>query len=230
MFLKCSQEGDSESKRRIKTKQFGRILVLKTSCLSLIVVFFSACQEPLNKRPESPTHAELANVFIPLDGMWRGKFYVYTNPEGQSNSTSQPRELDKEYLQALPLVIHDSVEVEQHYYSKGPFLQQVKIKDTYFPNGEAPKTVQSEGYNQVKDGRLVCVINKPSGRVMHSGNWDRKNTITWERSEHDPRRMEFFQETVEDSTYTILGWGYYDEDDPDLSPKTWFYGEYYRVE
>lgn len=203
---------------------------MKLSFFIVAVVLINACQSPQGKEPASPPPSRLANVFQPLDGKWRGKFYVYTNPEGQSNSGSQPKELSKEFLKSLPLVIKDSVEVEQHYYSNSPFLQQVKIMDTYFQDDGTLRTVLSEGYNQVKDGRLICLINKPEEKVMHSGSWDGDNTIKWERNKEDPLVIEFFLETVEDSVYTILGWGYYGEDDPELNPKTWFFAEYYRIE
>ena len=56
-----------------------------------------------------------------------------------------------------------------------------------------------------------------------------KETLIWHRSEQSPQRIEYFQETVRADHYEILGWGYYEGDRTDLTPKTWFHGSYFRV-
>ncbi|MCB0287333.1 MAG: hypothetical protein KDE57_11800, partial [Calditrichaeota bacterium] len=55
-------------------------------------------------------------------------------------------------------------------------------------------------------------------------------TLIWQRDERDPLKIEYFHESVEGDYYKIIGWGYYGDDNPNLSPKTWFVGDYSRMD
>jgi hypothetical protein len=81
----------------------------------------------------------------------------------------------------------------------------------------------------VQDGKMWCVVHKPDDTVIHEGSTDGPETIIWQRNEQRPQRIEYFRETVKEDSYTIIGWGYYEGDDPTLMPKYWFFGDYKRV-
>ncbi|MCZ6693688.1 MAG: hypothetical protein O6939_07270, partial [Bacteroidetes bacterium] len=70
----------------------------------------------------------------------------------------------------------------------------------------------------------------PDEVVRHKGTLLDASTILWERSETEPLKIEFFKETVEKNQYEIVGWGYYEGDNPDLTPQTWFYGLYHKIQ
>lgn len=170
----------------------------------------------------------LADVFSPLDGTWKGTFIVYVDSTGQQKGESQPRITDPEILQRLPLKESARIDVQQIYKSESSYYQTVKITDTYEDGSGEKKVVNSEGYNKVEGNKLICVVNKPDEQVVHKGSIPEENVIIWERSILDPTKIEYFYETVKADTYSILGWGYYGDDDPTLRPKTWFYAEYVR--
>ncbi|MEL6254923.1 MAG: hypothetical protein AAFR87_23150, partial [Bacteroidota bacterium] len=86
------------------------------------------------------------------------------------------------------------------------------------------------GYNKVEDTQILCVVNKPDEQVIHQGMVPADSTIIWGRDLRDPTKVEYFYEEIKANTYFIVGWGYYGEDDPELTPKTWFYAAYERVE
>ncbi len=168
----------------------------------------------------------LANIFEPLDGTWKGIFTIYTDTTGQQPGNVQPRISDPSYLKQLPLKVTDQIEVVQVYVSESPFFQTVEITDTYTNSEGKLNKVKSNGYNQVKGKELVCIVNKPDEQVIHQGSSPEENIIIWERQVTNPLKVEYFYEKVEEETYSILGWGYYGDDQPELSPKTWFYAEY----
>jgi hypothetical protein len=87
----------------------------------------------------------------------------------------------------------------------------------------------SNAVNSVRNGRLWCVVKKPGETVIHSGTLEDDHTIVWQSSRDDPLRIEYFRESVEGDLYTVRGWGYYGGDDPGLTPRTWFRGDYRRV-
>ncbi|MFQ5771865.1 MAG: hypothetical protein ACE5HX_15125, partial [bacterium] len=177
-----------------------------------------------------PSDKKLADVFKPLDGAWVGKFYIYLDEFGQSSENPKPKNFDKEIFKKPSLKLQRVVEVQQKYISESPYFQRVTINDTYGDERGVKKGVTSYGVNKVQDGKLWCVIVKPDEKVIHSGSTEGEQTIVWQRNIRKPLKIEYFKETVLDDEYTISGWGYYGDDDPDLSPRYWFHGIYKRKE
>ncbi len=194
-------------------------------CLSFLLVLIgilSACNS------QEPTNEAYAHVFQPLDGEWLGKFIVYTDTLGQREGNVQPRDINLSSLQNLPLKVSLTIDVWQVYTSESPYFQSVHIIDSYpQPDGSIRK-VESRGYNKVEKGKLMCEVNKPDEQVIHSGTSQAGNVIIWQRSLKNPMKIEYFYEVVDTHYYSIVGWGYYGDDNPELSPKTWFYGKYER--
>lgn len=178
---------------------------------------------------DTQPNPDQADVFKPLDGKWKGKFYVYENTSNQQNKNPQPKDINTETLKKMPLKEILMIDVEQTYTSKSPFYQEVIIKDTYTNKDGTKKVVVSKGVNKVENGQLLCIVNKPDEQVIHTGRTEGKHTTIWQRHINNPLKIEYFKETVEKDTYMIVGWGYYGNDNPDLSPKTWFYGLYTRI-
>ncbi|MEM7371269.1 MAG: hypothetical protein AAF587_21820 [Bacteroidota bacterium] len=211
-----------------------QILMMRTFYPGFVMLIFWGCTSspPLADRysPSTPTSEDsvYSGVYAPWEGHWEGVFSIYTDPQGQREGLSQPRISDKEILDSLGLVKTSEVSVKQFYQSVSPFVQKVSIEDSYLEKDGSIRVVKSSGYNTVEGGKLVCLVQKPDDRVIHSGSLLDKHIIIWERSISAPKNIEYFYEQVELDTYYILGWGYYGEDDPSLSPKTWFYGEYHR--
>jgi len=172
---------------------------------------------------------EYSDVFKPLDGQWKGKFHVYEDTRGQQKTNPQPVNIDVTTIKNLPLKEILIIDVEQNYTSENPYFQEVLIKDTYTNKDGTKRVVISNGVNKVENGKLLCIVNKPDEQVIHTGKTGGKNTIIWQRHIKDPLKIEYFKETVEKDKYTIVGWGYYGDDDPGLSPKTWFYGLYLKI-
>lgn len=88
--------------------------------------------------------------------------------------------------------------------------------------------VESYGVNKIQDGKMWGAVIKPDETVVHHGHLEGANTIIWQRSLSKPLKIEYFKETVEKDTYTIVGWGYYGDVDSALSPRYWVKGEYVR--
>ncbi len=201
--------------------------------LILLLTLLAGCKTQQNTKvsaPYEPTEADqpFANVFKSLDGKWQGTFYVYRDTLGQ-RAKSRAFSLNDSLFATLPLQEELTISVTQQYTSETPFLQKVHITDTYTDGQGRQQIVESEGENKVENGQLWCVVNKPDEQVVHTGSLPFSYTIIWQRDIKDPLKIEYFQETVLDSSYTILGWGYYGNDDPSLSPKTWFRGDYKRI-
>jgi hypothetical protein len=171
---------------------------------------------------------QYADVFKSLDGSWKGTFTVYRKQGRQSKKSDIPNPLDQTYLESLDLEIQDQIQVTQHYESMSPYFQKVKIIDEYRRKGET-LAQQSAGVNKVENGRLWCVVDKADERVVHQGALEGDHTIIWSRNERDPLKVEYFRETVLEETYTIVGYGYYGDEDPGLEPPTWFYGAYQKT-
>jgi len=206
---------------------------MKQFIQATLIIILLACNTSKNQSTSAsytPTQQDSAyiNVFKPWDGNWKGRFYIYLDSLGQRSGTAQPSIQSKAALDSLPLVLDQVIQVEQTYTSINPFYQTVAIQDTYTQNGEE-KTVNSEGYNQVKNGEMICVVNKPDEQVVHQGTSLPDSTIIWKRSLKDPTKIEYFYEQVSGNTYYIIGWGYYGDDHPTLTPRMWFYGAYQRV-
>ena len=120
------------------------------------------------------------------------------------------------------LFVPGIVEVEQTYRSETPYFQRVLITDTYRDGSGQTQRVESRGVNKVQNGKLWCVVRKPDETVIHNGSLVNKNTIIWQRDLRNPLKIEYFRETVKQDEYSIIGWGYYGDDNPEKSPKYWF--------
>lgn len=200
---------------------------------NLLFVFSSGfCQEEvlaiddLSKIPVvTEEDKAFANVFKALDGKWKGKFKIY---EVQSRVRNNPFDLYNITLEEFNtpnFKLVNEISVEQVYTSESPYFQRVTITDIYV---EGIPGIVSEGVNKIQDGEMWCVVKKPSETVIHKGILEGEHTIIWTREQKDPNRKEFFKETVEGDVYQILGWGYYDDDDLNITPRLWFHGEYRR--
>ncbi len=193
--------------------------------LSILIISFS-CQG-IDAQDDHPD-PNLADVYKPLDGTWKGKFYIYELPEAQDQKRSIPKKLTLEYFYSLPLQVVDSVTVTQKYASSSPYYQTVVIEDSYYDEAGNEKIIQSKGVNKVKGKSLLCIVNKPDETVIHQGTLPSPNTIIWQRKEKAPLKIEYFKETVRSNTYDIIGYGYYGEENPRKNPKTWFKSQYVK--
>lgn len=186
---------------------------------------------PIDEIEEAPavTSADsaYANIFRKLDGTWTGTFFIYRDSLPGPRRSGQLEPPNPDFRDLPGVYLSDSLIVTQMYASETPFFQTVTIKD-YYP--ESGKTVVSQGVNKVQDGRLWCVVRKPEETVIHRGTPLSERTLIWSRDEIDPQKVEYFRETVSDSLYTILGWGYYEGDDPQKMPPFWFSATYRRTD
>ncbi len=200
-------------------------LVTVLSCESQIAV------DDLSRAPVFAAEDKLfADVFKPLDGVWHGTFTVYTDVRGQIDENVRPEQFAAGLFDSLPLGDELEIAVRQEYVSESPYFQRVKIRDEYRDGNGTLRIVESHGVNKVQDGKMWCVVKKPDETVIHSGSLEGIDTIIWQRNLHSPLKIEYFRETVITNEYTIIGWGYYGDDDPDLSPRRWFKGICRRVE
>lgn len=168
------------------------------------------------------------NVYQPLDGIWEGSFYIYEDTLGQRAQPVQPTDIEGLSRETMPLRLQQTIKVRQEYVSETPLFQRVRITDEYRDAAGNLKTVESHGANKVQDGKMWCVVVKPDETVVHQGELAAPGVIIWSRSIKDPLKIEYFRETVKDSSYQIWGWGYYGDADPQKSPPLWFYGDYQR--
>lgn len=166
-----------------------------------------------------------AGVYKPLDGHWRGRFNIYVDTRGQVEG-GPPTSLEPETWGQPPYRLDQTIDVEQRYTSDSPYFQRVTITDTYADG----RQVVSQGVNKVQDGKMLCVVKKPDDLVIHDGRTDGTGTILWSRDRKSPLAVEFFRETVEGDRYQIIGYGYYGDDDPRLTPRYFFEATYQRVE
>lgn len=180
--------------------------------------------------PVTQADQKYANVFSVLDGKWEGAFYIYEDSLGQHKGIAQPEITENLEFAGLALRPVREIDVRQEYVSESPYFQRVTIRDRYTDESGKTRHVESRGVNKVQDGRLWCIVKKPDETVIHHGKLDGPGTIIWQRDERNPLKIEYFRETVEDDYYKIVGWGYYDGDDPDLTPRLWFVGDYSKVD
>ncbi len=180
--------------------------------------------------PVSEADKKYAGVFAPLDGVWEGTFYIYEDSLGQRPGMAQPRNLENLEFAGMALRQVQEIEVRQHYVSETPYFQRVTIWDTYTDENGQTRTVKSVGVNKVENGTLWCIVKKPDETIIHRGTLAGEGTIIWERNERNPLKIEYFHENIEGDYYKIVGWGYYGNDDPKLSPRLWFVGDYLKVE
>ncbi len=206
---------------------------MKRSYIYILFLFWvsSSCQNniAIDNIQDIPKFAKedqtLANVFKILDGRWKGKFLIFEDKNLVPKDQLDLENISLSSLQKMDLKQINSIDVEQMYSSETPYFQRVTITDFYPDTGQK---ISSKGVNKIQNGQMWCVVKKPDETVMHKGSTEDNNTIIWQRNEKDPQKIEYFKETVSQQFYEIIGWGYYQGDDPKLSPRLWFYSKYER--
>jgi len=168
---------------------------------------------------------KFANVFKSLDGTWNGEFIIFEDSNPVNVKEVNLENLTIEQVQRPQLKVLNKIQVKQVYVSESPYFQRVTITDFYPETG---KKDVSKGINKIEDGKMWCIVNKPHEKVVHHGKTEGDKTIIWFQNQKTPQRIEYFQETVDELFYEIIGYGYYDGDDLNLSPRLWFYGKYER--
>jgi hypothetical protein len=201
-------------------------MIYKTTVLFLFVVL-GYCNNDLPKYPHQTEIGAANNIYKKLDGKWKGVFYIYEF-ENPGNIDPFPMIYDSSFSLDDSYKIIDSVLVEQQYVSISKDIQRVNIIDKFISDGEEV-IIYSSGTNSVENGNLYCSINKPEEIVNHQGYSPEEGVIIWHREKLNPLSIEYFYERVSDNLYSIIGWGYYGQDDLNTGPKTWFKAEYNRV-
>ena len=166
------------------------------------------------------------DVFKKLDGMWRGQFIIYQDDNPIEASEVDLSKISMEDLEALDLKEINRIEVRQQYSSVNPYFQKVEIEDKDLGSGEL---MVSKGVNKVENGKLICVVQKPGEVIIHEGKVPEKGTIIWFSEQKNPLKKEYFIETVDDEFYEIVGYGYYEGHDLNLTPRLYFYAKYAKV-
>jgi len=165
-----------------------------------------------------------ANVFKILDGTWVGEFIIYEDQKPRPVGEVEMKKLSVAQIQRPELKVINMINVKQVYTSETPYYQTVTITDTY--PSRYDKQEVSTGANKVENGKMWCVVNKPTETIIHIGSTEGKETIIWQSNQSSPQKIEYFYETVDEQFYEIIGYGYYEGDDTSLSPKLWFHGKY----
>ena len=205
---------------------------MKTPIALLCSVFcfcLASCQQqiPVDDIENHPiahkNDTQFADVYKVLDGTWKGKFLIYQDKALKAKENVELEDISLNSIQKAGYSLINSIDVTQVYKSESPYFQTVAITDFYPDSG---KTEVSKGVNKIQDGKMWCIVRKPNETVIHDGKTEGRNTIIWSRNESTPQRIEYFKETVSATSYEIVGWGYYEGDDPAKSPKLWFYAKY----
>lgn len=192
---------------------------------------FFSCQKTIeiDNIEQAPTVTEadkkFADVYKKLDGKWKGNFIVIKDIDPLLATSIDLKNLKLDYVTKPGLTLMNNIEVEQTYVSESPYFQKVDIYD-YYPKEK--KTITSRGVNKIQDGKMWCVVKKPNETIIHEGSIQNDSTIIWQSHQEQPQKIEYFQETVTDKYYEIIGYGYYQDDRLDLAPETWFYGKYLK--
>jgi len=221
------------TKKDIALDIYDRLQI--TIAVLIITIFITGCPATRNmgmdaaKKITAPDE-KYANVFKLLDGEWEGSFYIYIDPKGQLEGDAEPKLGSSFDLENTGLKLIEVIKVKQSYHSISPYYQKVKITDLLTTDEGEKEIVESYGVNKIEGGKMWCIVQKPNELVIHEGETDDPNTIIWRRKVKFPLKVEYFRETVSDNRYTILGWGYYGGDNLNLAPRTWFKGDYKRVE
>ena len=167
-----------------------------------------------------------ANVYKILDGEWNGEFIILEDSNPRPLSEVNLTELTNAHIESASLKEVNRIKVNQVYTSESPYFQRVVITD-YYPDSD--KTEVSTGVNKIEDGKMSCIVDKPNEKIIHHGSTRGDDTIIWSSNQKSPQKIEFFQETVGEKFYEIIGYGYYAGDDATISPRLWFYGKYERA-
>lgn len=208
--------------------------MIKYFCAWIVAMGIMGCTnvkiDNINTPPKAiEADTVFANVYHPLDGTWQGQFKIYEDKDRGVKKAGALDRIGVENLRKFTLQHVNTIEVTQLYQSESPYFQTVEITDIYEEANGQRKEVHSKGVNKVQDGKMWCVVRKPDETVIHEGSLEGQKTIVWQRNEQAPQKIEYFKETVADNTYEIIGYGYYEGDDPTLMPRLWFYGRYDRV-
>lgn len=172
----------------------------------------------------------LSNVFKPWDGNWSGDFIVYLDTLGQQKGNAQPTDIDFDIINKPSFILQSVIKADHIYKSVSSFRQEGIITDIVTSGSGKPDTIKSKAVNEVKNGKLKCLVYKPNELGIHEGKYLGDNTIVWQRSLSNPLKIEYFKETVRDGHYKIIGWGYYGKDNPTLTPRYWFYADYMKID
>ncbi len=205
--------------------------------LIISLLFLSSCQNrnAVDNIEIIPKYSEadqpFADVFKILDGTWEGEFKIYEDSKRLPVEEIDLKNLTAASIQKEGIKLSNSILVQQIYISESPYFQKVSITDTYPESeikSESGKQEKSVGVNKIQDGKMWCVVKKPSETVIHHGSTDGPGTIIWQSDSKE--KKEYFYETVTKDYYEIIGWGYYGaSEDRSLSPKLWFYSKYKKV-
>lgn len=205
---------------------------MKALTILITVLLFFGCnsRDPDIKNNVAQANGEqkYADVFKPLDGQWQGEFKVYIDTLGQRAGLAQPKEIDFGSVKKPSLKLQSVIKAKHIYKSVDPFRQEGEITDIITRADGSEDTTKSSAINFVEDGKLKCVVHNSSETVIHDGEYLGNNTIVWHRKLNNPLKIEYFRESVVDDHYKIIGWGYYGNDDPNLTPRFWFYADYKR--
>lgn len=202
------------------------------SFIALFTLAISSCtstnqieiSDLINKPISHLDDEQYADVYKVLDGTWKGEFLIYKDTNLVDKREIDLNNLTLKSIESSSLSLINSINVTQVYESETPYFQRVTITDVY----QSGKEVVSTGVNKIQDGKMWCVVQKPNEMVIHTGATIGENTIIWSRDEKTPLKVEYFQETVSETYYEIIGWGYYKGDDTNLTPKLWFYSKYVK--
>ncbi|GAB4297790.1 MAG: hypothetical protein Kow0098_22430 [Ignavibacteriaceae bacterium] len=201
-----------------------------TGIIISLMLLFTACNDKKSAEKSGIDENErLTGIFSILDGRWEGTFYIYADTSDRLEYPAMPKEISEKYFHSLPLKLVDSVSTIHIYHSENSFRQSGEIIDKYFDKKGRLRTVKSKAENYVENGKLKCLVRKPDEEVRHNGELIDKNTFLWYRKINNPVKAEFFRETVDSLHYKIIGWGYYGNDDTNLSPRNWFYADYIKT-
>jgi len=171
-----------------------------------------------------------AGAFFALEGVWEGVFSVYEDSLGQTEGISQPQNLMEIDLAELNLRPLHMQETRLEYVSKNPYFQQVTIRDVHTDENGQKREVVSRGAYKVQDGKLWYALKKSDETLVYQGKRVRRNIVFWQRDSRDPLQIEYYAQMVEGDFYKIWGWGYYRNDDINLTPRVWFVGDYYKIQ
>ncbi len=205
-----------------------------------IFVLGATCQEaePVVQPRSAPKVVKMAgegpsekfrHVYNSLLGEWRGDFVIYESEIGQRPGR-QRRVIDQAFFDSLPLKEVNRIKVMHRYTGSDDFTVDAQIEDSWIDENGEEVLLKYPAQNYVKGNQLICRVEKPDETVVHTGTLDEENFIVWTRNVTNPLRREYFREKAEGDTYTIIGYGYYGDDDPSKSPKTWFKGVYHKMD
>ena len=170
-----------------------------------------------------PEDTKYAHVYKTLDGTWKGEFKILEDENRIAIDQLDLSILSKEFLDNRNLKLYKTINVTQSYTSISPYFQNVAISDEDTATGKIEK---SHGVNKIQNGEMWCVVRKPSETVIHQGHSPNDSTIIWQSDQASPFKKEYFYEIMTSNHYEIIGFGYYGDDDINLSPRLWFYGIY----